>query len=250
MLETWIGLVGGILIGATGAGVGSLVTPLLILAGHRPAVAVGTGLGVLVASKFTGAVVHQRLGHWPGRAAWILVAGGVLGVPLAWGIASTCLPLGTPHSDLWLRRVLAASLLATALSLRFCETQDPRLRPWNADKSPVLLFLAGLVVGALMTLTSAGSGSLLVPLLLLTTAWGVPQLAAMSNLFGWIVGILSVALHVRLGHLEAPLFAAVMLGLLPGVVAGALLSRCIARRWFVLGMDLVAVYLGMRLLHA
>ena len=96
MLEFWIGTAGGILIGSTGAGLGLLVTPLLILAGYSPAVAVGTGLGVSVVTKLVGAVVHDRLGHWPGREVWILLAGGAAGVAVAWCFVSRrwCCPLG------------------------------------------------------------------------------------------------------------------------------------------------------------
>lgn len=51
MREIVIGLLGGTLIGATGIGSGSLLTPLLILAGYEPSVAVGTGLATLIVSK-------------------------------------------------------------------------------------------------------------------------------------------------------------------------------------------------------
>jgi len=67
MFEFLIGTAGGLLIGSTGAGLGLLVTPLLILLGYSPSVAVGTGLAVSVVSKLAGTLMHDRLGHWPGR---------------------------------------------------------------------------------------------------------------------------------------------------------------------------------------
>ena len=51
VLEFWIGAAGGLLIGSTGVGLGLIMTPLLIVAGYSPAVAVGTGLGVSVVTK-------------------------------------------------------------------------------------------------------------------------------------------------------------------------------------------------------
>ncbi|PYU98491.1 MAG: hypothetical protein DMG26_18545, partial [Acidobacteria bacterium] len=65
MFEFLIGVAGGLLIGSTGAGLGLLVTPLLILIGYSPSVAVGTGLAVSVVSKLAGTLMHDRLGHWP-----------------------------------------------------------------------------------------------------------------------------------------------------------------------------------------
>src|SRR5215468_6431483 len=80
MREIALGLLGGTLIGATGIGSGSLLTPLLILAGYKPSVAVSTGLATLIISKLAGSLAHRSLGNWPGRQGWFVVAGGVLGV--------------------------------------------------------------------------------------------------------------------------------------------------------------------------
>ena len=119
MLEFWIGTAGGILIGSTGAGLGLLVTPLLILAGYNPAVAVGTGLGVSVVSKVVGAVVHDRLGHWPGREVWVLLAGGAAGVAVAWClISAVVLPARIDH-DAWLKRALAIMLFPATGAIDF-----------------------------------------------------------------------------------------------------------------------------------
>ena len=63
MLEILLGVVGGILVGATGSGFGTVITPVLLLLGYRPSVAIGTMLGVLVATKFVGAVTHQPVSY-------------------------------------------------------------------------------------------------------------------------------------------------------------------------------------------
>ena len=249
MIEFWIGLVGGILVGATGAGVGLLVIPLLILAGHRPAVAIGVGLGALVASKFFGALSHHQLGHWPRRGTWILVAGGTAGVALTWWTLHPWMASGA-GADVWLKRLLGLVLLAAAFTLLVTNRSSQSQRVLDAEKHPTMLFLLGAGTAGPVTLTSMGSGSLLVPVLTLMTDWSVPQLAAISNLFGFVVGALSVALYGRFGLFDWWLFAKVLAGMLPGVGVGALLSRVLPRRWFARALVVVGIYLGGRLLLA
>lgn len=249
MLEFWIGAAGGLLIGSTGVGLGLIITPLLIVAGYSPAVAVGTGLGVAVVTKSFGAVVHERLGHWPGRDVWILLAGGVLGVGVAGCFASTVALHGQVVLDAWLKRALAVMLFLAAVALfKSARPRGPRLMP--EGKRRALLLPVGLGVAVLQAFTSGGSGSLLTPILASTTDWNVPQLAAVSNLFGALVGALSVGFYFRLGHFDTLLFGKVLMGLLPGVLVGSLLSRSISRYWFVRGIAALTTAVGLRLLFA
>jgi len=249
MLEFWIGTAGGLLIGSTGAGLGLVVTPLLILAGYSPVVAVGTGLGVSVVTKLFGAAVHDRLGHWPGWGVWILLSGGAAGVALAWCFAAAFLLPSHIDFDIWLKRALAVMLFLAALAMLKIDRARGR-RLTRDGKSRVLLFPIGLIVGTLQALTSAGSGSLLTPVLASTTDWEVPQLAAVSNLFGAVVGALSVGFYFKLGDFNSQLFARVLVGLLPGVLLGSLLSRWISRHWFVRGIAAATAVIGVRLLFA
>lgn len=274
MVEVLIGLVGGILIGATGAGAGLLISPLLILAGYRPAVAVGTGLAVLVASKLVGSLAHYRLGHWPGRAAWLLLAGGAGGVLVTSLVVRIFFPHWSLEMDFWVRRLMGCALVAlplafllSALRKRSMETAGGELlsgaksdrfssgqrslavRPnFIRPGQPAALFAVGMALGAPVLVTSVGSGSILGPALLLVTDWEVSELAAVSNWFGLVVGILSVAVHIQMGTMEVGAFGKLALGLLPGVAFGALLSRKIPRTSFVYGMSAAALLLGASLL--
>jgi len=249
MLELLIGIAGGVLIGSTGVGLGLVVTPLLILAGYSPAVAVGTGLAVSVVSKLAGAAVHDRLGHWPGWGVWILLAGGAAGVAVAWVFATMFVMRGQIDLNVWLQRGLAVMLILAAVAMLKINRAKGR-RLVSEGKSRALLLPIGLGIGTLQTLTSAGSGGLLTPILASTTDWDVPQMAAVSNLFGGIVSALGVGIYFKLGDFNAHLFGQVLLGLLPGVVAGSLLSRWISRHWFVRGIAAVTTLIGVRLLFA
>lgn len=248
MIEVLIGFLGGILVGATGAGVGLLITPLLVLIGYRPALAIAVGLGTLVASKVVGAIAHHQMGNLPGRAVWILAAGGTGGAVLTWWAFHTWTPAGTAEADVLLRRLVGGALLAAACGLLFHTRNGESRRVFDGHKSPSLLLAVGAGAAAPVTLTSMGSGSLLVPVLVLVTDWSVPQLAAASNLFGGVVGILGVAFHARLGLFDWALFMKVCAGLLPGAGLGAVLSKRIPREWFALGFGVLGFFLGVRLL--
>jgi uncharacterized membrane protein YfcA len=177
-----------------------------------------------------------------------MAAGGSGAVLLAWLLVKVWAVNGQVLVDLWTKRLLAALLLATAAGLLLTNRNGKSRAAFDAEKRPGALFVLGVGAGLPVALTSAGSGSLLVPALTVVTRWDVPQLAAASNLFGWVVGALSVAVHIQLGYFDWPTVGKVGLGLFPGVVAGALLSRRIERRWFVFGATALSIYLAVRLL--
>lgn len=242
MREVFFGLLGGTLIGATGIGTGSLLTPFLIIGGYKPSVAVSTGLATLIVSKLTGSIAHRTAGHWPGGRAWFVIAGGVLGVV----VVALAARAGLTPSEVFIRRSVAVSLFVATVAVwirtRPATSEPPAHADWRG------LFVTGAIVGAFVTLTSAGSGSLLVPLLLTVTAWGVPQLAATSNLFGWIVALLSFALHVSQRSFDPHLFLLVLAGLVPGVIGGVFLSPWIDRRSFAPALSLFTLYLAVQLM--
>jgi uncharacterized membrane protein YfcA len=248
MIELFIGFAGGILMGATGMGLGVVITPLLILTGYRPAVAVATALGLAAVSKIAGVLAHRQLGHWPGRKAWIVVVGGIGGVLGTWLLVHTWRFTTPSYADLWLKRGVAVAILLAAFALLVTGAERRRERPVERDENRAALLLAGLSVGPVEALTSVGSGSLLGPLLVSTTGWTVPQLATVGNLFGWVVAVMSATLYSRVGCFNAPLFVKVMIGLMPGVLAGVFLSRRIERRWYARFLGVIGVCLALRLL--
>jgi uncharacterized membrane protein YfcA len=136
-------------------------------------------------------------------------------------------------------------ILAAAALLMNGRRREARLGALG--QSRILLLPIGAGVGTLQALTSGGSGSVLVPLLASTTDWTVAQMAAVSNLFGCVVGGLSVGMYLKLGNFNLELFFKVLLGVVPGIVAGGLLSRWISRGWYVRGIAAVTTYIGLRL---
>jgi uncharacterized membrane protein YfcA len=168
---------------------------------------------------------------------------------VAWCLVSAVLLPAQIDHDAWLKRALAIMLFLAAVALLKIDRAHGR-RLVAGGKSRALLLPIGLGVGTLQALTSAGSGSLLTPILASTTDWEVPQMAAVSNLFGAFVGALSVGLYLKLGDFNLHLCGKVLLGLVPGVVVGSLMSRWISRYWFVRGIAAITTVIGVRLLFA
>lgn len=110
MLEVLIGVLGGLLIGSTGIGSGSLIAPLLILVGHNPSAAVGASLAALVLSKCTATELHRQMGHLPGPGAVPLAGGGFLGVAITW--------LGTRLIGHW--NLQFETVVKVSLGVGFC----------------------------------------------------------------------------------------------------------------------------------
>jgi uncharacterized protein len=256
VVEILLGLVGGVLVGATGSGFGIVITPMLLLLGYRPGVAIGTMLGVLVATKFVGAITHHQLGHWPRQHVWLLLAGGVGGA-LVSGFAATSWVPELPGGNRLLERFVGAALLGLAAFIFGQEIlkksgRTPLLDlghdPTKERGGPMAMFAVGIGTGMAVTLTTAGSGSVLVPALALVTNWSTAQLAAASNLFGWVVGVIGVALFSHAGAFSWPLFAKVLIGTLPGIYLGALVSRQITRQWLLRSVAAIALVLGVKLI--
>ncbi|MGE5109649.1 MAG: sulfite exporter TauE/SafE family protein [Acidobacteriaceae bacterium] len=248
-MEILIGLLGGVLVGATGIGSGSLIAPLLVLSGYSPAAAVGTGLVSLICSKCTAAELHRRLGHWPSRHTITLTMGGLTGVATSWVGSRLFLRAFDLHWESYWKLILAGALLLTAASLQLPRpTNQKHGLYFNCADRPVLLYLIGTVVGVVVALTSAGSGGLLIPLLLWVTPWETQELAAISNVYGTAVGLASILLYAGNHFLDFRLILLVLAGVLPGVFLGVRLSRKTSRRIFARGIAIGAAYVACTLL--
>jgi uncharacterized protein len=154
------GLVVGALIGLTGVGGGSLMTPLLLLAGgYSPVVTIGTDLAYGAVTKTLGGWRHLRAGHVDVRLSWWLAAGSVPGA-LA-GVVTPNLLDGAYGERFAAALMLAAS--ATLFRAVFRPELTKRERPsagLRRPRSKAGTIAIGLVLGFILGLTSVGSGAL------------------------------------------------------------------------------------------
>ena len=219
----------GILVGLTGVGGGSLMTPLLIvLFGIHPLTAVGTDLLQASITKGVGSIVHgaNRTIDWSivGR-----LASGSLPATAVTLLALRYLGTNGAVASHLISTALGAALLLTAVSIVF----RPWIVRWYQDRfgipaphnSLVATVITGVVTGVLVTLSSVGAGALGVTVLLLL----YPNLPTSRIVGSDIAHAVPLTLAAGLGHwllgsVDWILLSALLLGSLPGVVIGSLLA--------------------------
>jgi uncharacterized protein len=224
----------GAIVGMTGVGGGSLMTPLLIgVFKLNPALAIGTDLWFAALTKTGGAVAHARHGQVDWRITRLLLAGSL---PAA--LATIALMHMTGITKGWAAALtfsLGIALLLTAVVVAFKKTWQSvglRLERWlpESRKAP-LTIASGVVLGVLVTLSSIGAGALGATLILLL----YPRLAAHRLVGTDIAHAVPLTLvagigHATLGHVDWALLAALLVGSLPGIWLGAQLTRRMPER--------------------
>jgi hypothetical protein len=221
----------GLLVGMTGVGGGSLMTPLLILLfGVHPATAVGTDLLYASATKAGGGIVHgwARSIHWP---AVIRLAGGSIPASILTLLILWRLDLNAEVARSLVNSVLCFALLLTAVSLIFrkavLETLRWRLERYDASTIARATVLVGAGLGVLVSISSVGAGAVGVTALLLL----YPQLP-MSRIVGSDIAhavpltLIAGIGHWAMGSIDWQLMGVLLIGSLPGIVIG---SYCAAR---------------------
>ena len=254
MFISLLGFITGTLIGLTGTGGGVLLTPLLLICTPYPAVVViGTDILNGAVTKLLGTFEHSKLGQVRWRLAMFLIAGsapGTLGGMLFLSFLKGRLSAG--QLDHLLKSLLAAVLLGASLFLPLVRNgKSALLRPLprlDLLGERLRLMAAGAAVGFLVALTSIGSGSLLMILLLLLYPLPVTELVGTDILFGLATMTLAGSLHLAMGHFNGGLFLRLIAGSLPGVVLGGRLTRYIPERYFSWLFSVLYFSLGARLL--
>ncbi|RIV80613.1 sulfite exporter TauE/SafE family protein [Aurantiacibacter xanthus] len=220
------------LIGLTGVGGGSLMAPILIvLLGVPPAMAVGTDLWFAAITKSVGGATHHKLRSVDWQVVRQLAKGSVPAaiVTLVW----LWLFEGGSLDAKPLMRLLGAALLLTSLMMILKPRIQPALVSMASRMGTTMRAQQGLVVtcgavgiGALVALTSVGAGALVA--VLLATVYPL-RLGTRTIVGTDIVHAVPLTLvagmgHSFLGNVDGWMLASLLLGSIPGIVAGSLVS--------------------------
>ena len=260
-VEVLIGLMTGMLVGASAIGSGSLVTPLLLLWTAVPApVAIGTSLALATGTKLSGYIAHRHLGHVDFKLGTWLLAGAIPGtiaavfvlVPLK----ATLLPSDGGRQIVGLLLMVLAALLFWTPQRQAGSGGDAAVEEQAAPEPSRVIGKRGSLVGALVsfivTLTSVGSGGLLMLALMLWQPksgrrYTPGSLVGTVTFYGLVVTVLGAGAHVALNHVDFVLLAGLLAGSVPGVLLGARFTRLIPERYYQKGIAGLNLALGLRL---
>ncbi len=245
------GFVVGLLVGLTGVGGGSLMTPMLVLLFHiKPAVAVGTDLLYASVTKTAGIFAHGKLGNIDWRIVKLLAVGSIPASVLT-TLYLKGLDIASDDAVAAIKFWLGVALLLTSMSvlfrnqlIQFTKTHGWIKTSWTAP----LTILLGLVLGALVTLTSVGAGALGV-----TALFIIYPRASINKIVGTDIAhavplTLAAGLgHASLGTVDYKLLGILLIGSIPGIWIGSHLSSKIAEHWVRYTLALILIFVGLKL---
>ncbi len=242
------GVVVGTLVGFTGVGGGSLMTPILILLfGIHPASAVGTDLLYAAATKTAGTAVHGANKTIDWKVVALLAAGSIPMTALT-VVLLYWLGIDSKAAQAVITKVLGFALLITALSL-FMRSQLMRLyekRIGILDPAIVapLTVLTGAVLGVLVTISSVGAGAIGVTALVFL----YPKMPAQRIVGSDIAHAVPLTLLAGLGHsvlgtIDFGMLGSLLVGSIPAIIVASLLSAKTSETAirYALGIILLAV---------
>jgi uncharacterized membrane protein YfcA len=243
----------GFLVGMTGVGGGSLMTPLLILLfGVHPATAVGTDLLYAASTKTAGTLVHAtaRTVDW---AIVQLLAIGSVPATIATILVLSQFNLHSASAQHVINLTLGAVLMVTAafliLGRNIRERYADRLDRIGRRRQTVLTIILGMVMGVLVTTTSVGAGAIGVTVLLLL----YPKMPASRVVGSDIAHAVPLTLlagvgHWYLGSINWGLLSTLLIGSLPGIVIGSYLATRAREPVVRIALASVLLIVGARLL--
>ena len=246
------GFIVGALVGVTGVGGGSLMTPILVLLfGVSPATAVGTDLLFAAATKTVGSFVHgfNKTIEWPVVRR---LAAGSLPAAASALFALTALHMSSGGARRVITTILTLALLLTAgvliardhISARYAQRLDKL-----DERSVALLTIAmGAVLGILVTFSSVGAGAIGVTALILLYP-RIPMARIVGSDIAHAVPLTLVAGigHGAMGSLDPHALLSLLAGSFPGIFVGSWVSsraRDVALRYILAG---VLIIVGARL---
>ncbi len=243
----------GVLVGLTGVGGGSLMTPLLVLFfGFHPSTAVGTDLLFASVTKTVGTAVHSTGKTVDWRIVGRLAMGSVpatlisLAVIAHFGVASKGITEAISYT-------LGVALLLSAASLLFKERIVRAIAKRHPDfgegESLRLTILTGFVLGVLVSLSSVGAGALgTIALIILYPRLPMVRIVGSDIAHAVPLTLLAGLGHWLLGTINFHLLGELLIGSVPGIVIGSLLARYAPDKVLKSCLGIILAIVGFRML--
>ncbi|MGE7955413.1 sulfite exporter TauE/SafE family protein [Pseudomonas sp. NPDC089530] len=222
------GLVVGFIVGMTGVGGGSLMTPILLWFGINPATAVGTDLLYAAITKSGGVLVHQKNRNIDWRITGWLTLGSVPAVLLTlWFLKS--LDTDPQALNSVIKQALGFVLLLTALAILFKKKLLAFAQKHAGDHYHLkdsnlnaLTVVTGLILGTMVALTSIGAGALgTVALFILYPFLATKRLVGTEIAHAVPLTLVAGLGHASMGNMDWQLLGFLLMGSLPGIWLGS-----------------------------
>ncbi|HVR58913.1 MAG TPA: sulfite exporter TauE/SafE family protein [Pseudolabrys sp.] len=216
----------GALVGMTGVGGGSLMTPLLILLfGVHPATAVGTDLLYAAATKTGGSLVHGYARSIDWRVVRRLATGSVPATLVTLAVLSHFNLSGDAARNL-ITLVLSVALLATAFVLVFGEAivaaYRARVAELDSQSTAVNTVLVGLVLGVLVSISSVGAGAIgVIALIMLYPQLPMARIVGSDIAHAVPLTLIAGTGHWMMGSVDWHIIGSLLAGSLPGIFVGS-----------------------------
>ncbi len=245
----------GFLVGMTGVGGGSLMTPLLILLFHvHPVTAVGTDLIYASVTKTGGGLVHG----FNKTIDWRIVrrlASGSLPASLLTLSALWLLHVDQAVYSALVTKVLGVALILTAAALlfrrRLLSTYSRRVGVLTDSQTRTFTILTGVVLGVMVTISSVGAGALgVTALLLLYPELPVVRIAASDIAHAVPLTLIAGMGHLATGGIDTGVLVSLLCGSLPGIMLASLFAPRLPDRALRIILAATLTVVAVRLLSA
>jgi len=258
MLRLGAGFSVGLIVGLTGVGGGSLMTPILIFFfGIKPYLAVGTDLLFAAVTKSGGTIslARQRLVPW--RIVGQLCLGSLPAAGITLAVLHRLGP-ASPAVQSVMTSTLGVALLLTAMAMFYKAARGrqaqrpiagPDLTVATQARHVALPVLFGAAIGTLVTLTSVGAGAIGVSvLMLLFPLLPLPRIVAADIAYAVPLTFLAGLGHASLGSVDWTLLGLLLSGSLPGIWLGTRLMRHTPERLVRSLLSVLLAYAGFKLM--
>jgi uncharacterized membrane protein YfcA len=249
------GLVVGMLVGLTGMGGGVLMTPLLVLGLGMPATAaIGTDLAYSSLTKLAGAWQHWRQGTVDMRVVRALAIGSVPATLVAVAVLFALHRIDATGVNAALERVIGVMLVVAAVLMLHKLWSGSRGADGVQDGLATLpiwrLVAIGAFGGFLVGLTSIGSGSLIIALLVMTISLTPEKLVGTDVAHAFLlVGAAALAHFLFLNDVDLALAGKLLVGSIPGALIGSRLAVWVPRRPLQAGLAVLLLTTAVTLLR-
>lgn len=230
---TLMGLLVGSLVGLTGVGGAALLTPVLLMLGISPSIAVGTDLFYNAVTKLFGTVMHIKQKTVNLAVVKYLAFGSIPGAIVA-VIALYTFDVFFNNQDELIKHALGIMLIVVAIATIYRQfSHKEHYNRWHIkslQEKVKLLIILGFVLGFVVGLTSIGSGSLFAMMLIYLFSMKGSEIVGTDIAHAFLLVTVAGILHAFRGHVDYLLAFNLLCGSIPGVLLGSMLSTALPSR--------------------